>query len=187
MGSGQRYCELLKVYVYRLPEDEPRKSTGMRLVRLGLAERLYEDFVPRGSVVLDPYATEVLHSSDYPRAVVVVDRSWRRLMEEKAIARPRGGMRRRLPLLKAANPINYARLGILSSAEAVAAALYVLGCRERALGVLRPFKWGQEFLRLNGELLELYVNARTREEILSVERNLVGRAYEKAREGCSGE
>ena len=56
----------------------------------------------------------------------------------------------------AANPVNYAKQHKLSSVEALAAALMVMGFRESAARLLNLFKWGETFLTLNSEPLEAY-------------------------------
>ena len=52
----------------------------------------------------------------------------------------------------AANPTNYAKLGKLSSVEALAGALYILSEKELAAKMMDKFKWGHTFLELNVDL-----------------------------------
>jgi pre-rRNA-processing protein TSR3 len=66
------------------------------------------------------------------------------------------GYRRRLPLLLAANPINYGQIGKLSSLEALSAALYINSHIGQAERLLSLFKWGETFLTLNHEPLDRY-------------------------------
>ena len=56
----------------------------------------------------------------------------------------------------AANPVNYAKPHKLSSVEALAAALVVMGFRESAVRLLGLFKWGESFLTLNDQPLRSY-------------------------------
>ena len=58
---------------------------------------------------------------------------------------------------------------MLSSAEAFAAALVILGHREQAEEVMSKFKWGQTFLDLNREPLEEYEKARSAEEMIKAQ------------------
>ncbi len=167
------YCSKLALLVYRMREDSPRASTGVKLCKLGLARRVYSlKAVPPRSIVLDPTAETVLSPADRERAsaIIAIDRSWKRFISEGRMPRlPSKVLRRRLPFLVAGNPINYTVAYKLSTAEAMATALYILGCTDRALSVLNSFKWGQEFLRLNKERLELYCRAKDEKEILRLE------------------
>jgi pre-rRNA-processing protein TSR3 len=70
----------------------------------------------------------------------------------------------------AANPTNYSKLGKLSSAEALAGALYILGEKAQAIAIMDKFKWGHTFLELNSNLLEDYASAETEEQIMQLER-----------------
>jgi pre-rRNA-processing protein TSR3 len=72
---------------------------------------------------------------------------------------------RRLPLLLAGNPVNYSKLGKLSTVEALAAGYMVLGETGYALTLLSKFKWGDTFLALNSDVMKDYANARNSEEI----------------------
>jgi pre-rRNA-processing protein TSR3 len=45
----------------------------------------------------------------------------------------------------AANPTNYSKLGKLSSVEALAGSLFVLGCQNNVFDLLKKFKWGSMF------------------------------------------
>jgi pre-rRNA-processing protein TSR3 len=82
---------------------------------------------------------------------------------------------RSLPYLVAANPTHYGRPTILSTAEALSAALFILGERDRAKELLALFKWGPTFLELNRELLEVYARARDSAEVISLQREFIPR------------
>jgi pre-rRNA-processing protein TSR3 len=69
----------------------------------------------------------------------------------------------------AANPTNYSKLGKLSSAEALAGALYILGEKAQAIAIMDKFKWGHTFLELNSNLLEDYASAETEEQVSQIE------------------
>src|SRR3990170_3289434 len=64
-----------------------------------------------------------------------------------------------------ANPVNYGKPWRLSSAEAFAAALVLLGDEDQARTVLSKFAWGDQFLALNAEPLADYARAGTAEEV----------------------
>mgnify|MGYP001051707435 CR=1 FL=1 len=73
------------------------------------------------------------------------------------------------PFFLPVNPINYGHLSILSSAEALAAALYIAGFKEQAERLLDVFKWGPNFFTLNKDALEDYSSAHDQKQILEVE------------------
>jgi len=133
--------------------------------------------------VLDPYATVPLTPADRPRAeqggLIAVDCSWNRL--SAAHARPFGRTEsrpapggRRLPMLVAANPQHFGRVGELNTVEALAAALWVLGHPAEAEGLLEGFAGGRSFLDVNRARLRRYQGAGTVEELEREERQLFG-------------
>ncbi|HDH28376.1 MAG TPA: DUF367 domain-containing protein, partial [Euryarchaeota archaeon] len=75
-----------------------------------------------------------------------------------------------LPVLIAANPVNYGKPTKLTTAEAIAAALYILGSREQSTDVLGKFKWGRQFTLLNENLLNDYSECQSSDEVLAVQK-----------------
>ena len=118
--------------------------------------------------MLDPSAPAPLCRADDLTGLVAVDCSWNQT--ERVFQSLRARRRRRLPYLIAANPINYGRPSELTTAEALAAALYILGERRRARTLLDKFKWGPAFLTLNAALLNDYAAAETEAAVLACER-----------------
>lgn len=158
----------MRIYILPLFRDDPRRSTGVRLIRRGIAER----GAPRGCVVLNPFSRTVISAEDVQlaekRGILAVDTSWR-VIEE--VRWPKGFWRR-LPFLVAANPINYGVPYRLSTLEAISAALFILGHDEEAIAVLKEVKWGMEFYHVNRERLEAY-KLKNREEMERMERLMV--------------
>ena len=131
--------------------------------------------------MLDPYAARPLSGADRPQAesagVVAVDCSWNRLSaasSRDAFAGPPGPGRRRLPMLLAANPQHFGRLGELNTVEALAASLALLGREPEARRLLAGFAGGPEFLKLNRARFARYRAATSSEEVLQAERELFG-------------
>ena len=85
------------------------------------------------------------------RTITALDCSWEVLDTEKVRS---WKFKRALPYLLAANPVNFGRTFRLTSAEAMAAALVILGEREQAEEILSKIGWGIRFL-LNEEPLRL--------------------------------
>ncbi len=151
-------------------QDDPSKCTAAKLAKFRLAEPVR--FIRKNTLVLSPFSDKLLTRNDarIADAVCAIDCSWERA--DEVVKHKRvflSGIGRRLPALLAANPVNYAKLGKLSSAEALAGALYILGNRQIAAEILNKFKWGHTFLDLNADLLEDYSRTETQEQVLTTE------------------
>lgn len=95
--------------------------------------------------------------------MTAVDCSWRLAAAVFGGGRPgaaAAALHRRLPPLLAGNPVNYSRVGMLTTAEALAGSLFIMGFGGRARELLAGFSWGHTFAELNGALLEDYARAR---------------------------
>lgn len=162
-------------------EDHPKACTGRRLLARGLVDEVGERRAPRPvPVLLDPRADAPLAAEDRPSAlrggILGVDCSWNRLdarggYPEAAPWLREVRTRRRLPLLLAGNPQHYGRLGELNTAEAFAAAVFVLGEPGRARALLSGFAGGDAFFELNRAPLDSYAAARTSAEVRTEERS----------------
>jgi pre-rRNA-processing protein TSR3 len=160
-------------------EDDPKRCSGRKLLRLGAVTEVPVGRPPASSVVvLDPHAEAPLSRADRERALagglLGVDCSWNRIgqsgrypVEIPWLARL--PVRRRLPWLVAANPQHHGRLAELNTAEAFAASLYVLGEPDRARRLLDPFSGGPTFFDLNATALTAYARAGSAESIRRAE------------------
>ena len=83
-----------------------------------------------------------------------------------------------MPILIAGNPTNYAKATKLSTAEAIAGALYIAGFKNEAEKVLSIFTWGHTFLELNAGLLESYAAAKDSTDIVRMQSMLGKKAGE---------
>lgn len=162
-----------ELLIYHSKQCNPKACTGLKLKRLGLAKVFYSPrAIPRKSLVLNPFAEKALSRSDRAcakKGLVALDCSWKhaeQVFEE--LERPIVG--RILPLLVAANPVNYGKPSKLTTAEALSGALFILGYREKAKELMSKFKWGIQFLELNRELLEEYSGAEDSTEIISIQK-----------------
>jgi pre-rRNA-processing protein TSR3 len=167
-------------------EDHPKACTGRRLLHRGWVRAVSRIGENRSRpIVLDPHAPSPLSGADRPGAreggLLVVDCSWNRLAERGSLpgAIPSGrdgAIRRRLPILVAANPQHYGRLTELNTVEALAAGLFVLGYPAVAAQILEGFRGGDGFLEINRERLERYRAAASPDEVRGAERALFGGA-----------
>ncbi len=164
------------LFVYDAKQCDPKKCTAHKLKRHGLVT--FVPWIPRGSLLLHPYAELTLNASDTGRAqgkgISALDCSWKRaqIIFKKTSA---STAHRRIPFLVAVNPVNYGKPYELSTVEALSAALYILGFGEKSADLLGKFKWGPHFIELNRSRLDLYRDARTSERARSTEREIIGR------------
>ncbi|NNN17025.1 MAG: DUF367 domain-containing protein [Thermoplasmata archaeon] len=160
-GSGVPTLWLLVV-----GDDHPRACTGRRLLQHGLARAApAQRALPPHPIVLDPFAPNPLSGRDRATAfrggILGVDCSWNILGERGAyLAAPSLGPKRaghrRLPFLMATNPQHFGRIGELNTAEALAAALFVLGFEPAARNLLEGFAGGRSFFDVNRARLDAY-------------------------------
>jgi pre-rRNA-processing protein TSR3 len=161
----------MKPLVYMLHQDDPLKCTAAKLVRFRLASPV--KFISRTTILLNPFSEAPVLKYDQTVAdsVCAIDCSWERtdeVLKHQRVAAH--GIARRLPAMLAANPINYAKLGKLSSVEALAGALYILNEKELSAKMMDKFKWGHTFLELNADLLGDYADAETVEQVAELEK-----------------
>lgn len=161
-------------------EDDPRRCSGRKLVRMQEVTEVPLARPPSSKVLLlDPHSEIPLSRADRPRALATgllgVDCSWNRIgrngrypVEVPWLTGLRA--RRRLPWLVAANPQHHGRLAELNTAEAFAAALYLLGEPEKSRRLLAPFPGGSTFFDVNAAALAAYSRADSAEGILRAER-----------------
>jgi pre-rRNA-processing protein TSR3 len=171
LGEG----ESVRVFIFDAGQCDPKKCSAKRMVRMKLAEDVTRlGRLPRKAVLLDPWAKKALSPADAElagqRGLVVLDCSWEHaegtFKNARRIARltPRG-----LPFLLAANPINYGKPWRMSSLEAVAAALHILGDTSHAERVAAAANWGRTFMQLNREPLEEYAAAADSSDVVRIQ------------------
>jgi pre-rRNA-processing protein TSR3 len=159
---------MIPLYAFRDNSCDPRKCTVKRMERSGLVRVLSKiSRIPRNTILLDPTATQALSPADRPaRSLTVLDCSWE-VLDTGMVSSFR--RRRALPFLVAANPVNFGRPWRLTSVEAFAAALVILGEPGQAGVVLASQNWGPRFLELNEEPLGLYAQARDSTEVIEIQ------------------
>ena len=164
------------LHVIHLDQDDPKKCTSRKLHQNGLIN-LHDsaNSAPRRGYLLDPRAKTVLAPEDgglisLGGSIVVLDCSWKHIEKSLDLIENRTRLEGRiLPLLLAANPVSWGKVGRLSSAEALGASLAILGLWEQARSVVEPFPFGNQFLDLNREPLVAYSSAGSRTDILEIQ------------------
>lgn len=165
---------MIPVLVYDKNQCDPKKCTAKRMLKFNLAKEAKSlKAIPKNSIILSPFAEKALSPEDREfskNGLVVMDLTWTNIDEFPKVPKTQ---ERALPYLLASNPINWGRPMELNSAEAVMASLYILGEKEQADGFLERFNWAPEFLRLNGNLLSDYSNAKNSSEIVAIQNDYV--------------
>jgi len=162
----------MRLIVYNAKECDPKKCTAVRLYRAGKIQMVFRlRGLPSGAILLDPFAEKALSHEDAEIAnkygLAALDCSWKHIKKIPDTFKrlePRS-----LPYLVAANPTHFGRPTILSTAEALAAALFILGEKEMADELLSCFKWGPVFLELNKEPLNSYAKAKNSSEVVAAQ------------------
>jgi len=155
---------LLKVFM--LKQDDPRKCSAAKLVKFGLAKPVTR--TASRTLILNPFSKKILLKSDkkFVNSITGIDCSWN--LVTSAFKKPFTGISRKLPPLLAGNPMNYSKLNKLSTVEALAGAVYILGEPDLTHNLLQKFKWGNTFFELNKNLLQDYSKAQSEAEILEI-------------------
>ncbi len=159
---------MVDLHVRYVGDDDPEKCTARKLARFDLAELHDSDrATPRG-LVLDPHAEQALSPADSEAAdrLVALDCSWTSADPD---AFSLSGSRRALPFLVAANPVNHGRPFRLTTVEALAGALVILGERDHAETLLGKFTWGHTFLEMNEEPLRRYAACADSSAVVAVQ------------------
>ena len=154
----------MDLQIIRSGEDNPKKCTAMRLIRAKKATLVDKP----GGLLLNPFSKTTLCGFHKYAVVTALDVSWN-LLEEFMDYSPSA----KLPFLVAANPINYGKPHKLSTAEAIAATVWILGEQTTAEEIMDSFNWGPHFLDLNRERLNAYSKA-DETTILDEEKRMIG-------------
>lgn len=169
----------LKLQIYHMTQDDPKKCTARKLSRMGhatLIKRL--SLIPYSPILLDPYSSKVLSKADLefaePHGLLAIDCSWEHAEEAFQLVKVRKKViPRALPFLIAVNPVNYGKAFQLSTLEALAAALIILGYRDQGTNILNIYKWSSNFLVMNEQPLVEYEKSNTSEEIIKAQEEFV--------------
>ena len=165
-----------RVILWEFGQNDAKRDSGSKLVRMRLAsaEKIGRSF---NGVVLSSEAKMVVSPADASLVqsfgVGAINCSWNRLEEIPFGQMGKTRCHRILPFLVAANPVNYGRPLKLNTAEAIAACLVIVGATADAQALLEPFPYGDEFLRLNADALQLYAAAEDSDAVRRAEATIL--------------
>ena len=167
----------IPIHAIWLAQDDPKKNTAVKLSKRNQLT-LHRNFnkLPRRGIILEPLCGKIFGPEDHDLinqqngALVGLDCSWNQIEESVGKVMSKTKLHgRMLPLLLAANPVNWGKPSKLSTAEAIAAALYLIGNRVQAKELLAAFSWGEQFLILNKEPLEAYAQAKSSKDLVELQ------------------
>lgn len=184
----------IRLYVYSTKQDDPKKCTAVHLHKMGKIKLVYKiSNLPLKGVLLNPFATKALSIEDLShmqtKGLIGLDCSWAQAeatfgVDKRQDGKPKSKGRwkfvdRILPYLLAANPVNYGRPCKLSTVEALAAGLYIVGYKTESERLLDGFKWGEQFFKLNFEFLEAYSDANSSTEVVKIQNDYLEEIYKE--------
>ena len=170
------YRKDVAIRVYHAKQCDPKKCTTLKLKRHNMV-RVFHRIrgLPRGAVILNPFSDRAFSPADRGRlerrGLAAIDCSW--IHADEVFELSMRGVSRCLPYLIAANPVNYGVPTKLSTVEALAAALYIVGFKEKAEHLLSIFKWGPHFIVLNREFLDGYARAKNSAEVVELQKGFI--------------
>ncbi len=175
-SEPQKTALPVRITIYHAAQDDPKKNTALRLKRRGLARIVTRvRFLPKRAIVLNPFGEIAFSPADRERisqfGLAALDCSWEHA--QKVMGKHVKGTSRCLPILLAGNPVNYGKLTKLTTAEAIAAAMYIAGFKKESEELLSIFTWGHTFFELNGMLLDNYARAKDSAEIVEMQNRLL--------------
>lgn len=163
----------LKITVFHADECDKKKCTAYKMEKQNNCKIVYSlNQIPLGAIILNPFSEKAVSPEDKhlveKKGVVGLDCSWNKVSSSAKFF-DLTKYHRSLPFLIAASPVNYGKPCKLSTAEAIAATLYITGFKDKAKDIMNGFKWGHTFIELNFELLEAYSNANSSTEVVTIQ------------------
>jgi len=162
----------IDLFVYHADEDDPKKCSAKKLQKFGYV-KMFTNIrrTPRNTILLNPFADKSISKEDLECArkngILAVDCSWKNA-ENNFEYLDKRNYSRALPFVVAANPVNYGKPFKLTTLEAFASALFILGEGDYSKKILNIYKWAPHFLDLNKKPLEEYQKANSSSEVIEI-------------------
>ena len=167
----------ISVHALWLAQDDPKKNTAVLASKRGdikLHKKIRS--IPKKGIILEPLCGKIFGPEDHTiitdlnGSIVGLDCSWKQIEDSvKTVMKQTRLVPRMLPLLLAANPVNWGKPGKLTTMEAIASALHLVGNIEQSRQVLGAFRWGERFFELNHEPLMEYSDAKSSKELVDLQ------------------
>ncbi len=131
--------------------------------------------IPPRAVILNPVSEIAFSPADRKQVLssglAALDCSWK--LAENVFSATKHSTQRALPYLLASNPVNTYKPQKLSTAEALAAALYISGFQDSAREMMSVFKWGPSFITLNESWLDSYAQCESSTCVVKVQSEIM--------------
>jgi pre-rRNA-processing protein TSR3 len=175
MNDPNKIQTRISILMHR--QDDPHKCTAAKLIKFKMAYEVKK--IPPNYITLDPFSKIILTKKDKQNmyGICAIDCSWKLAIDTIRTDQRIRINNRKLPALLAGNPTNYAKLGMLSTSEAISAALYILEYKEQAYEIMNKFKWGHTFIELNYNILEDYSKTTEQQSIKEIEKEYFPNLY----------
>jgi pre-rRNA-processing protein TSR3 len=161
---------MFRLHVLHTNDDDPKKCTARKLHRFGyVTMHKNSRDLPSKMILLNPFSKKSLSPEDTVQAkkhgILAVDCSWKNA-EEQFSELSKNQFSRSLPFIIAVNPVNFGKPLKLTTLEAFAAAVYILGEKEQAKELTSIYKWSPYFLTMNKNPLEDYRTANSSQQVI---------------------
>ena len=158
----------MRKVIYEFEQCDPKRCSGKKLIKQGKVTSIKKNRC-FGGVILSPDADQSISPADRDTierfGIGLIDCSWAQLSAVDFKRLPRRH-NRLLPFMVAANPVNYGKPFKLNCAEALSASLYICGFSDEAYEILDGFSYGEEFYRLNEDILDEYSRCKSSAEVV---------------------
>ncbi|MDQ6724543.1 MAG: DUF367 family protein [Thermoproteota archaeon] len=170
MSEQNLFQSRISISILMHRQDDPNKCTAAKLIKFKMANEVKK--IPFNFITLDPFSKIVITKKDRQNmhGICAIDCSWKLAINTIKRSKRSNNNNRKLPALLAGNPTNYAKLGMMSTSEAISAALYILEFKDQAWEIMNKFKWGHTFIELNYNILEDYSNTTEPQRIEEIEK-----------------
>jgi len=168
--------EDVPLHIIHLDQDDPKKCTARKMAKFYSA-KLHNKIntSPKRGFLLNPQSKSILGPDDKKilnlgASIVALDCSWKQIDSSLEFIKDKTRLQgKTLPIVLAANEVSWGKPGRLSTVEAFAVSLFILGKPNQAKKIMEPFRFGSQFFELNKEPLEAYANANSNMELLNIQ------------------